>query len=102
MFNTNEPNARLFNKEYDKKLSELNIPYIYLPLNEWVSESEMTAEEKENNPKFYVLKGYLKKLSYEEAWKVAWENLQKDEKEKFTSLPNFDKDIFFEITGVQL
>jgi len=102
VFNTNEPNARLFNKEYDKKLSELNIPYIYLPLNEWVSESEMTAEEKENNPKFYVLKGYLKKLSYEEAWKVAWENLQKDEKEKFTSLPNFDKDIFFEITGVQL
>jgi len=102
VFNTNEPNARLFNKEYDKKLSELNIPYIYLPLNEWVSESEMTAEEKENNPKFYVLKGYLKKLSYKEAWKVAWENLQKDEKEKFTSLPNFDKDIFFEITGVQL
>jgi hypothetical protein len=35
---------------------------------------------------------------YKKARKDAWDKLSNKDKEKFTNLPHFDKNIFFEIT----
>lgn len=101
-FNTNEPFIRMFNKETKLKRSEISIPYIDLPLLNWVLESNMTEEEKTNNPTYKTTGGYLKTLSYKEAWAVAWGKLSQFEKKQLTDLPNFDAKIFEEITGVKI
>lgn len=100
-FNTNEPTVRLFNKDTGLTRDQISIPYIYLPVSEWVCESSMTELEKTKNPTYKTTGGYTKKLSYKEAWKVAWGNITQETKDQFLSLPNFDADIFLEITGIE-
>ena len=37
-----------------------------------------------------------------EAWSNAWKNANDEQKRWFLSLPNFDADIFSEITGIRV
>ena len=68
----------------------------------WVTSSAMTAEEKERYPKHETTDGYLKTKTVHEAWADMWGNLKAKEKKVFTSLPNFDSEKFFEITGIKI
>jgi hypothetical protein len=102
MFNTDEPTIRLFNRDSGLKRSEIIVPFINLNTTEWVEESEMTDEQKQDDPSFYVKKGTLITRTYHEAWAIAWEKLSKEEKQQFLDLPNFDADIFKEITGIDI
>jgi hypothetical protein len=104
LFNTNEPNARLFNKQCKHTLSYLYerdmIPYIELPLVEFISGAAMTDEEKLNNPNYNTIGGYLRVLGYKEAWSKFWEKVTDGTKEKIKAIPNFNRSIFEEITGI--
>ena len=102
-FNTNNPKLRLFNKEtnyessneiYNKlqKLQKYSKPILI-----WVSENKMTDQEKKDNPKYETTKGYLKYTG-----KQKWDKLSKEDEDWLTSLPEFDSDIFFELTGLKL
>ena len=63
----------------------------------------MNDDEKKENPKFFVSEGYLKKRSYKDAWKLYWESdVNESEKAEFLALPNFDADIFEDITGIRV
>ena len=62
----------------------------------------MTDEEKKENPNFFVSQGYLKTVSWEEAWKVYWEKSDKEEKDRVLNLPNFDAAVFKDITGIDV
>ena len=62
----------------------------------------MTDKEKEEHSEYKVTKGYLKELSYKEAWRNMWNRIDDKEKEAFVLLPNFDKDIFKTITGIDI
>lgn len=62
----------------------------------------MSEEEKKNHPSHETTGGYLKSTPYKEGWINMWGNLTDKDKSEFTSLPNFDKDKFFEITGIQI
>jgi len=75
---------------------------IYPILTEWVEQSEMTAEEKSAHPGFGTTGGYLKKNDFKEAYIKAWNKASDTDRAWFLKLPNFDADIFFEITGVDL
>jgi hypothetical protein len=101
-FNTNEPSVRLFNKDTDLKRSEIDIPCIHLPINEWVCEDNMTHEQKKDDPDFHSKQGTLITRTYKEAWANAWDKLNSDDKQRFLDLPNFCPDIFEEITGVRV
>ena len=102
-FNTNEPNIRLFNKETNLKLKDIDIPFIDLRTNEWISEDRMTDAQKIDNPKFHITGGFLIKRTYKEAWRLYWDTkASKEDKQKFLNLPNFDADIFEEITGINV
>lgn len=62
----------------------------------------MTDEEKIKYPKAFVCDGYLKKLQYKEAWKLSYEKATKKDVELLKELPNFDADVFKEISGIRI
>jgi hypothetical protein len=106
IFNTDEPKMRSFNKDSDMTHTEFRKKFGYkdinLPLNVWCDKSEMTDEEKKSVSGWEQMGGYLKTLSYKEAWAAGWAKASDEQKKWYESLPNFDADIFFEITGIKI
>ena len=86
-FNTNMPDMiRVFNKE--------------CPRDEWDAAHkpdflyfDLAYVDDEDN---------LITLEYEEAFKKSWDEADKEDRIKVKDLPNFDADIFFEISGIDL
>ena len=76
--------------------------FIYLDLTEWIQIDYMTEEEKENNPSSKTNNGYLKVYDYKEAWKKAWDNATESDKVLLYNLPNFDAEVFKEISGIDV
>ena len=63
----------------------------------------MTDSEKEENPTWECTGGYLKTVEATDKDKQEWwDNLDDEEREEVMRLPNFDKDIFKEITGIEV
>jgi hypothetical protein len=101
-FNTTSPKVRLFNKDTDLDYDKVEIPRIELLITEWIPEYKMTEAQKLEDKDFFVKKGTLIKRTYKEAFVLSWAKLDKKTKRQFLDLPNFDADIFFEITGVDV
>ena len=81
--------------------------YLYLrslcfPLNIFVIEEDMSAEEKEKYSHYITLGGYLKTLTYKESWGFALKDITEKEKNILRSIPNWDAEKFYEITGVRI
>ena len=108
-FNTAEPKIYLFNKPSDWTYRDwLNSDARYL-LNkipggflEYVWFQDMTDEEKTAHPEAEVIGGYLKQLDNSECGSIWWSGLNDYEKSIIKAIPNFDKEIFKEITGVNV
>ena len=62
----------------------------------------MTEEEKEKHPEYSVTGGFLRSIEEERGRQVWWDGLTKESKDIVMSLPNFDKDIFKETTGIDV
>lgn len=107
MFNSDEPFMRMFNKQTNIKYSNFinsdEYPSFYgFNLNTWISESFMTEQEKSENPTHKTTGGYLKSIEYKTAWSIFWRNTDEENRQKFLNLPNFDAEIFKEITGIDV
>lgn len=60
-----------------------------------------TEEEKEDSIIRQAIGGYLKEYSYKEACQNWWNSYSDEEKEYLAeNIPNFDRKIFKEITGI--
>ena len=70
-----------------------------LILTEWIN---YTEKEKAKDKAKELIGGYLKKYEYKEACQIWWNKLAETNKQIIQSIPNFNKDIFFEITGIKL
>ena len=104
-FNTITPKIKLFNKDTEFTESEFlekyNLIYFDIKLIDWIEVDDMTTTEKEEHLEYKTAGGYLKTYSYKEAWKISFEEkCDKTAAEKTVNLPNFDYDIFVEITGI--
>ena len=101
-FNTNKPRIRIFNKETDMKIEDIKFPnYFYFDLNIWVNVESMSDKEKEIYCWYKTTEGYLRTTDYKEAWKKSFNDSKDLEDIKKTlELPNFDYNIFEEITGI--
>jgi len=107
IFNTDETYMRAFNKPTTIKLSQFIGSDAYpdfLDMNPcvWVESSIMTAEEKKENPTYETTGGYIKVLSYKDAWTVWKRKCTPENWQKVLALPNFDPQIFEEITGIKV
>ncbi|MEI8205062.1 MAG: pentapeptide repeat-containing protein, partial [Bacteroidota bacterium] len=73
-----------------------------LKITDWVDWDSMTEDEKKEYPKAFVTCGRLKVYEYKQAWANLWGTLSDREKEIVKSLPNFDTEVFREITGLTI
>ena len=108
-FNTESPKIFLFNKPSDWTYQDwLNSDARYIlmdcPSNvlSWIWEDDMTDEEKEQHPEYSVTGGFLKHIEKETGRQMWWDGLSDRNKTIVMNLPNFDKDIFKEITGIDV
>ena len=106
-FNTESPKIFLFNKPSDWTYQDwLNSDARYIlmdcPSNvlAWVWDDDMTDEEKEQHPEYSVTGGFLKHIEKETGRQMWWDGLSDRQKDIVMQLPNFDKNIFKEITGI--
>ena len=108
-FNTKESKILMFNKPSDWNFRDWwNSEARYL-LNkiqhnvlEWIWSDDMTDEEKEQHPEYETTGGYLKELDESECGQIWWDSLSDHEKDVIKSLPNFDSEIFEQVTGVHI
>ena len=108
-FNTIEPKIKLFNKESDLTYNDWILSDARYLLNripteilEWVGFDDMSEEEKEANPNAKGTDGYLKIMKPHECAQDWWDKLKDTDKKIILSIPNFDREIFKEITGIDV
>lgn len=104
--NESDTNIRIFNKPSGMSLcdfynSECWKAMCSAPFNltEW---TEYTEEEKETDPEKEKIGGYLKTYTYKEAWANWWNMLSDENKAIIKQIPNFDKEVFKDITGIEI
>ncbi|MGP1402535.1 MAG: pentapeptide repeat-containing protein [Catonella sp.] len=109
-FNTAPQKIYFFNKPSDmtyeawvisstkRILAEMPIKY-----TKWIPESHMTEEEKKCNPEYKKIGGYLKETKATNEERQNWyKSLGRVSKNLIIRMPNFDRDIFKEITGIDV
>ena len=108
-FNTASQKIYLFNKPsewtyLDWLHSEARrlLNQIHSEIVEYILFADMTDGEKKAHPEAETTGGYLKKVDNSKNDITWWDNLNDEEKEIIKSIPNFDKDIFKEITGIDI
>ncbi len=111
-FNTVEQKVFLFNKISDWTLKDwINsqakaiLDYIDIGPVQKIYEKDMTSSEKEEYSEYKTIGFYIKELSQEEITskrQEKWNRLPQEEKEIVMAIPNFDKAIFKEITGIDV
>ena len=105
-FNTKEHTAKIFNADSGMTQREFyNSKYWgalisgEFTLTKWIY---YTEEEKLNDKEKALIGGYLKEYTYEEACANWWNSLDDEDKQTIMSIPNFNADIFKEITGIDV
>lgn len=101
-----DTNIRIFNKPSGMSLKDFydscyweamcSVPF---NLTEWVL---YTTEEMKYDHNKELIGSYLKKYTYKEAWANWWSKMTEENKQIIMSIPNFDKAIFKEITGIEV
>ena len=106
LFNTEERTITIFNKDSGLTWNEVlkkdwfsALNHGYFKLTEWIY---YTEEEKENSPIRQAIGGYLKKYTFKKACENWWNSLDEIDRKLIQTIPNFDKSIFKEITGIEV
>ena len=105
-FNTTTPEtANYFNKPFNiEDWNGTEKPnFIYEPSpTTWVDAHDMTDVEKAEHLLWETAGGYLRTNDMKEEWKKAYEHASDEDKALLLALPNFDADVFLEITGIDV
>lgn len=104
--NDGDKNIRIFNVPSGMSLTEfINSKYNYalksspFILTEWI---EYTDEEKKESKRKAIGEGYLKEYTYKDACANWWNRMSDENKNIVKSIPNFDADVFEDITGIKI
>ena len=107
-FNTHDQNIYLFNKPsnwtYNDWLNSRARKVLELIANQcltYVIYDKMSDQEKEQHHEAKTTGGYLKVIDNPDVQRW-WVSLSDDDKKAILSIPNFDKAIFKEITGIDI
>ena len=108
-FMTEEQPIMMFNKPSDwtfRKWVESDARRLlnHIPKNvtTWVYACDMTDQEKADHPEHKTTGGYLKTLDEADAAQTWWDGLNQCKRDIILDLPNFDADIFFKCTGINV
>ena len=108
-FNTENQKLRFFDKETDMTFEQWRNSEACWLMNridfrpaDWIWSNEMSDAEKAEHPEHETTGGYLKIRDNTDCCKEWWNGLNQREKQVIMSIPNFDADKFFKITGVKV
>ena len=108
-FCTEEHKIRFFDKESDMTFTQWRSSEAYSILcripfepTRWIWAEDMTDEEKAAHPKYKTTGGYLKVCNMDKAFLTWWDSLDERERNIIKSIPNFDAEKFFQITGIRV
>ena len=109
-FNTKKEKIRLFNKRSKWTYHDWLNSEAYSVMRDcqytktiWIDSYCMTDSEKEKYPTWECTGGYLKTIYVTDKDKQEWwDNLNDEKRGEVMSLPNFDKDVFKKITGIEV
>ena len=108
-FNTIEPKIYLFNKPSEWTYQDWLISDACYLMNqiqrnglEYILLDDMTDEEKAAHPEAETTSGYLKEMNNSKYAVTWWRELCDHQKNIIKAIPNFDKAIFKEITGIDV
>ena len=108
LFNTEKnPKIKIFDKDSDWTFNDWiesdardimnSCPCTY---SDFINESDMTEEEKENHPEYKTIGGYIKPfVATKEDKEKWWNKLDEDKKDIIKALPNFDFAKFRQCVG---
>ena len=108
LFNTEKnPKLKMFDKDSDWTIEDWIESYARFIMNscpctysDFINESDMTEEEKENHPEYKTIGGYTKTFVVTKEDKEKWWNkLDEDKKDIIKALPNFDFAKFRQCVG---
>ena len=106
LFNTKERTITIFNEDSGMTFEDATRAEWFrmlnkhrLELTEWI---EYTDAEKKESVIRQCTGGYLKRYSYKKACANWWSKYTDDEKQIIMTIPNFDADVFEEITGIDV
>ena len=99
-----------FNKKLHKKYEESvriwneaeKPECLFFSITEWVALDMMSQSEKEQSPSSSITGGFLKVYDYKEAFTKSVTSASKEERDLIRALPNFNDEVFFEISGCDL
>ena len=108
-FNTESQKLRFFDKETDMTFEQWRNSEACRLMNRidfrpavWIWSNEMSDVEKAEHPEHETTGGYLKIRDNTDCCKEWWNGLNQREKQVIMSIPNFDADVFEEITGIRV
>ena len=108
-FMTEEQKIMFFNKPSDWTYNDWlrsDVKYLLnrIPKNvvEWIYSEDMTDEEKAEHPTHETTGGYLKVLDESDCGQLWWGSLSDRQKNIIKVLPNFDPEIFYQCTGINV
>ena len=109
-FNTEKNKMNFFNKpsewtyrDWEESKARKVLKRMKLEQLEWIPQRKMTEKEKEEYPEYDLTKGYLKEKEESNlSRQTMWNGLSEKDKEAVLNLPNFNADIFKEITGIDV
>ena len=106
IFNSKEEKIIIFNRPSEMTLSEFrNSKYAILlrkgfELTKWINYEDLP--EHERNEKTKACGGKVITKSYKQAWKDKWDATSDEDRQIIMSMPNFDAEVFYEITGIRV
>lgn len=68
----------------------------------WIQGFRMTDKEKSTHPEYSTTGGFLRYTEEKDKKQTWWNALSEESKNVVMSIPNFDKDIFKEMTGIDV
>lgn len=108
-FNTEPQKLKFFDKETDMTLGEWRNSAAYDIMSkidskptDWICSEYMNDEEKAEHPEHKTTGGYLKIRNNTDCYSNWWKRLSEREKEIIKSIPNFDAEKFYQITGIKI
>lgn len=78
------------------------VPDVIDVFNKSCSREEFNRWDKPNFLYFTTVDDYGNALDYKEQFQKAWKEAPEEEKEQMKKCPNFDPDVFYEISGIRV
>lgn len=87
-----------------KRREDIQYPdFFFFKLTQFITYDDATSKERKiYKEELETCGGFTRSLYYKTAWKKSWDEASDEDKRKVLQLPNWDNEIFKEISGIDV